>query len=495
MADNVKLITNLFGAMQQALFLGDPLKKGEFVSFMAPGQFVDTKTLEDPGSDSMAVQSEITNVLIDTSFVNNRENVDSGTSKELAGSVDQVYHDVLYHAALPHRDLSGSQPEIDRLTAWIQGSKKKYDRYKGLYNDAAIAYETERSSQHPNPVKLRILADAQKSAYSDWQTIGQKNLYETKKARIVYLTAESPETLWAQFQQDMEFHKQQAPNKGTYYSTFLSPSISNWETYPWASFEQTITEEDHYQYSHETSWSGGASGGWGLWSFGGGTSGSNHYQHTSDEASGATLRFEYQRVRIDRPWLAADVLAYRFWTWRKEFGFDFLSHGGNLSIDPPLRPIGRMPVLPQYLIVVRNVEITANFSKKIIDDYASQVSHNVSMGWGPFSVSGNYSEGSQSHYVHADLNNLTFKIAHPQIIARTGILLPTSPDPILSLPWQDDAVFPPKPQPATLRDKREFDYLLNTAYERYLESAISIEHEYRKALKKAQEDAYGSLPK
>jgi hypothetical protein len=43
MADNMKLIKNLFGSMQQAIFLGDPLTKGEFVSFMAPGQFISTK--------------------------------------------------------------------------------------------------------------------------------------------------------------------------------------------------------------------------------------------------------------------------------------------------------------------------------------------------------------------------------------------------------------------------------------------------------------------
>ena len=33
MTDNVKLVRNLFGSMQQSIFLGDPIKEGRFACF------------------------------------------------------------------------------------------------------------------------------------------------------------------------------------------------------------------------------------------------------------------------------------------------------------------------------------------------------------------------------------------------------------------------------------------------------------------------------
>jgi hypothetical protein len=487
MADNLRLITNLFASMQKAIFLGDPMQKGEFVAFMAPGQFLDTSIKEGLGSDGMAIQSELSNVLIDTSFVNNRNDVVSGTSRELVGSVDRVYEDIIKHAALPKRALGPDlDKEIGNLRNWLVDNKKLYDQYSTLYEVAKSAYETEREKQTPNPVALSRLARAQTAAYRDWQTLGQKGLYEQKSARIIYLTQENPETLWADLGDTLNFHNQQSPNKGAYYSTFLVPPIQDWATASWSSFEEKVDEQDHYEYSKQTSWSGGLSGGWGLWSFGGGTGGSTSYHHKDDTATGATLKFEYLRVRIVRPWLASDVFGYKFWTWRSDFGFQYLSDGGNLSINPPLRPIGRMPVLPQYLIIVRNVELTANFSKEVLDEWASHVEHRASVGWGPFSVSGTYSESTQSKYVHAEFDGLTFRMAQPQIIARTGILLPRSPDPIPSLPWQGDQALPSSSTPSEFTERRAQDYAWALANERYVELRAKIEKEFEESLESAR---------
>lgn len=489
MADNTKLIKNLFASMQQAIFLGDPLKKGEFVSFISPGQFIDTSIVEDIGTDSMAIQSDLANVLVDTSFVNNRNDTETGTSKELPGSVNKVYHDIITHAALPHRDLgAGEEKEIDDLTIWLKKNKAVYDEYRGYYDNAQDAYETERAKQNPNPNKLKKLEDAKKRDFSDWGSIGKKGLFESKKSRIVYLTSENPEMLWSGFTDTMESHRQQSPNKGEYFSTYLYPPISSWDKIPWASFEETVNEEDHYEYSHQTAWSGGVSASWGLWSVGGGSSGSTQYTHKTDDLTGVTLKFEYLRVRIFRPWLAADVFSYQSWTWKDVFGFQFLSDGGNLGVTPPLRPVGRMPVLPQYLIIVRNVELTAKFSSSVKDDYQSQVQHNVSVGWGPFSASGSYSEGTQSHYVHGEFDGVTFKIPHAQIIARTGILLPKTPNPIRTLPWDNHATFPPD---HAFQEIREEDYLGILAEELYTEASYALKEEYEEKLETAKEKAFG----
>jgi|GEM_PF-2022068 len=475
MADNKKLILNLFAGMQDALFLGDRFANGEFVSFLQPGQFLSTNLKENANSDDMAIQSDIANILIDSSYVNKYNDITYSSSKELLGSVNQVYYDLLNHAALPFKALDpATLKEIADIQAWIGSNTSNYELYRERYFDAVEAYETEAHKQDPSPGKLQRLAQKKLDASKNWETFGQKNIYDRKYGRLVYLTEEDPSSYWGKLQQRLDTQKQQAPRKGEYYQTFLVPSISSWSSASWATFERNISEKDAYEYSKSTSWSGGISGRWGLWSWGGGTSGSTNFEHKESDISTVSLKFDYLRVRIFRPWLVEDVFGYKFWTWKTDFGGQLLSDGGNLAIDPPVRPIGRMPVLPRYLIVIRNLEISAAFSKDVSDWYHSEVSHNASIGWGPFSISGSYSESTTSQYVHASFDGVTFRIEQPQIIARTGLLLPRSPDPNLALSWQDDAWFPPKTL-LEIDKLRSQDYLYSLAEELAMEGVAEAE--------------------
>jgi hypothetical protein len=443
MADNSKMILNLFSGMQDALFLGDRFDQGDFVSFMQPGQFLSTNLKEVDGTDDMAIQSEVANILVDSSYVNKYADITYGNSRELPGSVSQVYEDIMKHEALPNAPLSQDQiNEISDLQGWIASNEPNYDMYQGYYQDAVDAYEAEAAKQSPNPARLQSLSQKEDHAFSQWQTLGLKDLYENKVGRLVYLTAEDPLGFWSRLQLRLQQHQKQAPHMGQYYRTFLVPSISSWNTAGWATFSRKISEQDSYSYSKQTSWSAGISAGWGLFSFGGGASGSSNYQYRQSSVSQVSLKFDYLRVRIFRPWLVPDVFGYKFWTWKKTFGGQMVSDGGNLAVTPPVRPVGRMPILPEYLIVVRNLELSGAFSAEESSWYQSQISGGVSVGWGPFSLSGSYSESTTTQHAHASFDGVTFKIEQPQIIARTGIMLDRSPDPDQSLSWQGDQWFP-----------------------------------------------------
>jgi hypothetical protein len=121
-----------------------------------------------------------------------------------------------------------------------------------------------------------------------------------------------------------------------------------------------------------------------------------------------------------------------------------ISDGGNLSASPPVRPFGQMPFLPTHFILAKNVRITANYSHDDQTFVASQFSASASVGWGPFSVSGTYSESTSEQSTQAHFDGATFIIDQPQIIAFTGTLLPMSPNPLPRsvLPWGDDAWLP-----------------------------------------------------
>jgi hypothetical protein len=459
MADNKKMILNLFGSMQDALFLGDRFANGEFVSFLQPGQFVSTNLIESGNSDDMAIQSEITKTLIDSSYVNKYQDVTYSNSKELLGSVDQVYEDVMLHDALPFEELTPAVlAEIAALQKWVQDNNANYLLYENRYFDAVEAYDFEAHKKHPDGGRLQRLAQKRTDASHDWQTFGLQGLYDRKLARLLYLTSPDPTTFWQSLRDRLQSQKQQSPNRGAYYQTFLIPSISSWANAGWGTFEETISESDTYEYSKSTSWSGGISGGWGLWSFGGGASGSKNFQQTTSDVSSVSLKFDYLRVKIQRTWLTEDVFGYKFWTWNKQFSKEFISDGGNLNVNPPIRPIGRMPVLPRYLIVVRNVELQASFSHNDVKIYNDQVSGHASVGWGPFSASGSYQESTGTKTTQASFDGVTFRIPQPQIIARTGILMPRTPNPDETLSWQDDAWIPNKATFDELKPIRQRDY-------------------------------------
>lgn len=478
MADNKKMILNLFAGMQDALFLGDRFAHGEFVSFLQPGQFISTSLQENAHSDDMWIQSQIANILIDSSYVNKFKDTEYSGGTELLGSVDQVYSDVLNQAALPHKELSPKVlQEISDLKNWMADNDSNYELYRDRYFDAVEAYEAEAHNQNPTPGRLQRLAQKKLDAYSKWEKFGNKRMYDLKYGRFIYLTGDSPESYWARLSQKLIFHINQS-SKGDYLQTFLIPSISSWSASSWATFERNISETDIYEYSKSTSWSAGLSGRWGLWSFGGGASGSTNYNHSESKASTVSLKFDYLRVRIARPWLTEDVFGYRFWTFKKEFGGRLISDGGNLAINPPIRPIGRMPIIPRYLIIVRNVEISASFSEEEKTFYSSQIQSKASVGWGPFSVSGSYSESTSSKYVHASFDGSTFRIQQPQIIARTGIMLPKSPNPIPELEWQGDEWIPEnfsKKMKDEIQQIRLIDYFNSIEEELRLKSTKELE--------------------
>jgi len=443
MADNQQMIINLFGSIQNALFLGDPLASQQCASFLQPGQFLSTNIKENPGTKDMYNQAQIANLIYDTSFLTPYATTDFEQGAQLLGAVDQVYSDILNMEALPYQPLTQDQlNEIDSLNTWLSNHEQDYDLYSDLYNEAEEAYATEANSQNPDPTRLNILSQKVSEAQTNWETIGLKDLYENNQGQVVYLSQASPANLWQSFRTRMAQSKMNAPNVGSYYQTLLEPAISDWDNASWMTFEDTVTDSSSSSSSKQTSWSGGISAGWGLFSFGGGASGSTNFQHQESQISSIHLKFDYLRVKINRPWMVEDVLGYAFWTWKKEFGGKMISDGGNLGAPVPVRPIGRMPVLPEYLILVRNLSMSASFSQQEQSLYASQISTHASFGWGPFSLSGSYSEANSSQYVQANFDGVTFTVSQPQIIARTGILLAECPNPDHSLPWQGDQWFP-----------------------------------------------------
>jgi hypothetical protein len=433
--DNQKMGLNLFSAVENALFFGDRVDQGELAILQQPGQFITTNLTEQNNSNDMFIQASLAEGVLDSSFL----------YKPLPGRISDIYNAVLTRASLPQKQLTaGQQQEAKDIRQWLSDNTGTYNTFRDMYFAARRAREQEENNPQSDGTLLGELRQKESDAEAAWESAGQRRTWEDMNARLADIEKTNPVRIWDDLRRQFNQNKKNAP-KGPYVQVYFEPPVVQWgsSATSWASFERTVSESDSYQYSHQTAWSGGASAGWGLWSFGAGASGSTNYQKYISNTSTMKVKFEYLRVLLNRPWIDELVFTYQFWTWSKLFGFKYLSDGGNLAANPPLRPLGIMPVLPKSLIVVRNVELSANFTHDDQTLIQSQFSASASGGWGPFSISGSYSESTSEKRVQASFDGTTIRINQPQVIGYAAMLLPKTPDPDQSLPFDpNDAVFP-----------------------------------------------------
>jgi hypothetical protein len=436
MANNKLLMINLFDMVQEQLFLGDRLRSGEFATFMNPGQFISTK-LQESSADDMFIQSDLVNDVLDTSFI----------YKPLVGTVNSTCGEALEFASLPTKTTTSREDdELEDIRDWQQDHAPDYELYMNRYYDALEAHEQYRATENPNQARLARLKDRARLAYAKWNGDGYRQDWIDKERRLTQILSGNPTTWWGDLREKFNSQKNTSPHyNAEYLTTLLSPKVTEWSDVntSWGKFSKTINESSSQEHSRSTSWGGGFSAGWGMWSVGAGGGGSSHYEHSEPDVSEVLVEFEYLRVRIIRPWLNTNMFNYKFWTWNKEHGFQYVSDGGNLMLDPPVRPMGLMPFLPTHAIVARNIKLSSTYTHRDETLITSQMSAGASFGWGPFSISGHYEESNRDHYTNASYDSGVLTITHPQIIAFTGILLPKSPDPLLNLPWDlNDAAFP-----------------------------------------------------
>lgn len=489
MADNVKLLKNLFGSMEYSIFLGDPLKEGRFACFMQPGELIPSEIKENDSSKDMFLQSQFCNKVIDTSIVNRYDKVGFGGNKELLGSVSEIYEKILTRNSLPVKPLTPDQ--LAKAESWrnqMKNLRSSYEFYQKIVQEYELNLTVERQKQNPDPAIVADLRAKLQKSKKDWNIFGYKREYENAYAQFMYIMRINPQTYMQELFDRFDSQKRTDLDGNTYYQTFLSLPVSSWGSIRWNSFETEVAEKDDYHYSKSTSWSGGASGRWGLWSAGGGTSGNKTYVHDKTSATTIKIKFEYITVRILRDWLNESLLQERFWTWNKQFGGSLISDAGNINADPPVRPIGTMPVLVNQLVIVRNVEISGDFQESELNYYREEIKHNASVGWGPFSVSGSYTSITEERHEVGSIGTNVIKMNHPQIIAKMGILLPLCPNPDPKLSFDpNDAWFPgdaltPESQKLIEKARRIDEITLNQESE-----FIEAEKSSQEALRKAQD--------
>jgi hypothetical protein len=376
-------------------------------------------------------------------------------------TISSVWNDVLKYSKVVHIELSEEEKKKiqrfrDLLTVTkevediITGEKKTitepgpltlaYTSKLNEYLDAADEYLNllidSQSATGSDPEAIRrVAAWANKSkyvrrrldaAFMAWVAQGYKNEYEEINAYINQVTQQSmvlyKEDLLRKFENGLLTSTQEG-TAGDFYYTTLIPG--NFATSPgWTQF--TFYEGDYEShFSQETSsWSAGGGLSFGFFSIGGSAEHRQTEISTNQKSSNFRAKLEFTQIPIVRPWFDPGFFTMRAWTLDELW---HLNWDQEVS-DGKDKPMGRLVAYPVTALFVRNVE----FTLAEWDDHSRYFNESMkgggSVGWGPFSIGGSYSHGTETFDFNYHTEGGTVKIDGIQLIGFINNIIPKAPN-------------------------------------------------------------------
>lgn len=194
----------------------------------------------------------------------------------------------------------------------------------------------------------------------------------------------------------------------------------------WTKFSFSHSEAHVIDTSSRSSWGGGASVSFGLWSFGAAVSRESvRTEHTADTEN-TSVSLEAVTIPLRRSWLDAGVFWSPSWRFHPDYAGDQVSDGaGN----------GLMPAYPTALLICRNLQLKTG-NTHTHDSYAyDKVTSSGSVGWGPFSIRGNYTKETTSKTHDFVENAAGISCPGMQIFGVICQRVPKSPNPSPALNW------------------------------------------------------------
>lgn len=314
-----------------------------------------------------------------------------------------------------------------------------YNQKMSAYMDAVLEYNNYRvnaltadnaAAVHFWALNAKTLSKKVKAAEFDWVTNGYKIEYEEIAARIDQIMSKDLSLLKASYKDALTSAMLTGIASGSdFYYTSLVPG--NFIDGGWTKFTFDKSDFASHQNSKATSYGAKASAGF----FGFGASGGGQHSHGSTEntvdASRFSLRFEMAQVPIVRPWLKTSFLASK--AWKLDSGSPEVKSKGEVLSDGKMPPTGILPGYPTAIIFIRDLHMDFGQSNSRLHTDFKSNSASGSAGWGPFSVSANYSqnESNRNQTSHADGQGI--HVDGMQIIGYNCHVLPKSPNPLPSI--------------------------------------------------------------
>lgn len=392
------------------------------------------------------------------------EGFDGGLSRlsiqQNEGTLSDVYKYALDFSQVANTELTDTEKaKIEKFKQLLQVKKIKkdlitdeevevleasplvvlYNQKMAAYIDAALEYNnhrvnaaagTDATAIHFWTMNAGSLRNKVKAAMFDWITNGFKNEYEGIAARIDQIMSKDLSLLKADYKDALQRAKLTGVASGSdFYYTSLVPG--DFTKGGWTKF--TFTSNDYASKSSNQYTSYGVEAKASFMGFGasGGFQHSDGSSDSSFDASHFSLKFEMCQVPIVRAWLKTPFLTSK--AWKLDPGNPEVQSRGELLCDGAVPPKGILPGYPTAMLFVRNLVLDFGESNAKIHADFKHNSAKGSVGWGPFSVSANYSHGEENKSFESHSDSQGIKVDGMQIIGFNCHVLPKSPDPLPSI--------------------------------------------------------------
>jgi hypothetical protein len=326
------------------------------------------------------------------------------------------------------KDFTGKEKtsynKSDIYTAYCN-NQTAYIGAVSAYRTAYLNYDlTKIADQRAWQANEPLLRNAVNQAYNTWRSQGADEV-EQALAVLASSINSSVRNAIQQAQQDVAAQNQMSPSTTGGKPWMLSYATpTNWyDVDGIPNFSHLTLKSDNLtesQQSSYSSYSSGASASWGLWSVGGGVSGQHEDSHYHMDSDTFQLDADIAVVQVNRPWF--NDLLFRMNSWY----IDSANKGGISNGTLKDNDKGLLPLCPNAFVIARNVKITANWSTQDKSHVMDSITTKASVGWGPFAVSGSYSNSSSSDYFNSTFNGGTLEIPGIQIVAWVNEIIPFS---------------------------------------------------------------------
>lgn len=340
----------------------------------------------------------------------------------------------LYDKAYGYLNTSTTITDMNGTAIKTDGPSPIYNTYlsnRTAYISAISAYRTSYNGYNLENIDDQrkwqanepLLSNAVDQAYRTWRSAGAAQVEEALGVLDTSLNSMVRNALTAA-RDAIDAKNQMASSLGGPH-WFLSYALpTNWYDPAAAQNFSTLTLSSEYldskTDSNYTSYGGGGSGSYGLWSVGGSAQHSSESTSYHMTASKFSLSAKLGVVSIYRPWLHEFIFAMNGWY------VDGKPQGGISTGALANNTNSLLPLIPTAFIVARDIAITADFTSEDKQHIASATSGSASVGWGPFSVSGNYSHSESHDTFKSTFDGGTLKIPGIQIIAWLSEIVPNS---------------------------------------------------------------------
>jgi len=460
MASEKQLLDSLFEKIYQIVTGPDPIHNlqaggGSFVSFCLPGMPITGDELEfsfiDPAKKEAAADF--------ASLVNTVPSF-RGYWAPSDRKVDDYYRRVLDESVRPVLVLNAAEKKRlleaqETLTRWVQipdatsGAMRTiaadtplYETYQeraGEYFDALMIYKSLQADALARPndaaaqaawfAKGPIFQQQVKLKMQRWVS-GGKLQVEKAQQTITELGRGTGER-WARMREILEQADETTANGSHYLFTKYFPA-KFWDaahSTAWTRFSMSREEVHEVDEKSSVNYGGGGSASVGLWSVSASASYAEQKEHFKSDGLMSGVEVELIRVPLRRSWWDASVFWDRGWKFDKNITNLVLSDGA-------MPPAGEMTCYPTAMIVARNLKLGIDMTSTENNHVATQFSASASVGWGPFSLRGNYSKSTDQKTHDFVRTNAGIECAGMQIVGFACELLPKSPNPDLTLNWQ-----------------------------------------------------------